>query len=70
MAKELDLEDGIIYITDQRNMVQIMQRNISLNKTISRIEASELDWSHPLPFTIYNTSADLIQGRTDPLPFV
>jgi len=48
MAKEIDLDNGIIYITDQQNMVDIMNANIDLNKTISRIEACELDWySHP-----------------------
>ena len=51
MAKEIDLDDGIIYITDQQNMVDIMNANIDLNKTISRIEACELDWySHPAYF--------------------
>ena len=44
MAKEIDLDNGIIYITDQQNMVDIMNANIDLNKTISRIEACELDW--------------------------
>lgn len=44
MAKEIDLDDGIIYITDQENMVDIMTANINLNHTISRIKACELDW--------------------------
>lgn len=49
MAKEIDLDDGIIYITDQQNMVDIMTANINLNSTIiSHIEACELDWYLPL----------------------
>lgn len=44
MAKELDLGDGIVYITDMQNMVGIMSQNISLNRTVSRVEACELDW--------------------------
>jgi hypothetical protein len=47
MAKELDLDDGIIYITDQENMVDIMTANIDLNRTISNIQACELDWYYP-----------------------
>jgi len=45
MAKEIDLSDGIIYITDQQNMVNIMNANINLNSPIiSHIQACELDW--------------------------
>ena len=44
MAKELDLGDGTIYLTDQKNMVNIMSANIDLNHSTSRIEACELDW--------------------------
>jgi hypothetical protein len=44
MAKELDLGDGVIYITDQENMVSIMSANIGLNQAKSRIVACELDW--------------------------
>jgi len=44
MAKEIDLGDGVVYITDQENMVNIMSANIDLNRTISKIEACELDW--------------------------
>ena len=44
MAKEIDLGNGIVYITDQKNMVDIMSANIILNKTISQIDACELDW--------------------------
>lgn len=44
MAKELDLSDGIVYITDMEAMVNIMAANIGLNQSISRIEARELDW--------------------------
>ena len=44
MAKELELGDGVIYITDQENMVGIMSANIGLNQTKSRIVACELDW--------------------------
>ena len=44
VAKEVDLGDGTIYITDQKNMVDIMNANIDLNRRISRIVASELDW--------------------------
>jgi hypothetical protein len=44
MAKEVDVGDGTIYITDQKNMVDIMNLNIDLNDKISRIIATELDW--------------------------
>jgi len=44
MAKELDMGDGVMYITDMEAMVNIMTANISLNQSISRIEARELDW--------------------------
>ena len=44
LAKEVDLGDGVVYITDQLNMVNIMSKNIALNSTISRVEACELDW--------------------------
>jgi hypothetical protein len=44
VAKEVDVGDGMIFITDQKNMVDIMNANIDLNRTISRIVASELDW--------------------------
>jgi hypothetical protein len=45
MAKEIDMDYGIIYITDQQNMVDIMNANINLNRPIiSHIEARELDW--------------------------
>ena len=44
MAKELDLGNGIVYITDQKNMIDIMSANIALNETISQIDAYELDW--------------------------
>jgi hypothetical protein len=47
MAKELYLENGTIYITDQENMVPIMSANIELNKLVSPIEACELDWYVP-----------------------
>jgi len=44
MAKELDLGDGVVYITDQQSMVDIMSANINLNHLISNIVAAELDW--------------------------
>jgi len=45
MAKEMAVDDGpTIYITDQANMVDIMNANINLNHPISRIIACELDW--------------------------
>ena len=44
MAKEIDLSNGIVYVTNQENMVGIMSANIELNRTVSRIEACELDW--------------------------
>ena len=44
MAKEIAIDDGTIYITDQATMVDIMNANINLNHTISRIIACELDW--------------------------
>lgn len=44
MAKELEIGDGVIYITDMESMVDIMTANVNLNTTISRIEACELDW--------------------------
>jgi Lysine methyltransferase len=50
MAKELDLSDGIVYITDMEAMVNIMAANVGLNQGISRIEARELDWYFNLGF--------------------
>jgi len=44
MAKELDFGDGMVYITDQQNMVDIMSANIDFNRPISGIQAAELDW--------------------------
>ena len=44
MAKELDIGDGMIYITDQHNMIDIMNANINLNVFNSEITACELDW--------------------------
>jgi len=45
MAKEIEVDDGpTIYITDQANMVDIMNANINLNHPVSRIIACELDW--------------------------
>lgn len=44
MAKEIEMGDGTIYITDQANMVDIMKANIELNTLISSIVACELDW--------------------------
>jgi len=44
MAKELDVGDGMIYITDQQNMIDIMTANIDLNNLRSRITPCELDW--------------------------
>jgi Lysine methyltransferase len=44
MAKEIEMGDGTIYITDQANMIDIMTANIELNSLISRIIACELDW--------------------------
>src|SRR5271155_747749 len=44
MAKEIEMGEGTIYITDQANMVDIMNANIELNSLISRIIACELDW--------------------------
>jgi len=50
MAKELDLSDGIVYITDMEAMVDIMAANVGLNQGISLIEARELDWYFNLGF--------------------
>jgi Lysine methyltransferase len=56
MAKEIDMGDGTIFITDQANMVDIMAANIELNSRISRITACELDW-------YISTGTQLIVGR-------
>jgi Lysine methyltransferase len=52
MAKELDFGDGVVYITDMDSMLDIMEANIRLNTTVSRIEACELNWSYLILFSI------------------
>src|SRR5271154_3001854 len=59
MAKEIDLGNGVVYITDQDNMVRIMSANIQLNQPISRIEACELDWYPHQPYLAYSRSAPI-----------
>jgi len=60
MAKELELGDGVVYITDQQNMVDIMSANISLNIAISSIVAAELDWLLLICFQANNRAATYI----------
>jgi tRNA1(Val) A37 N6-methylase TrmN6 len=36
--------DGCIYVTDQENMVSLMQKNIALNGLGSRVEELVLNW--------------------------
>lgn len=66
MVKELDLGDGILYITDQKNMVDIMSANIVLNENISQIEASELDWYIFLYSYSYNRAAPIPDHLVSP----
>jgi protein N-lysine methyltransferase METTL21A len=66
MAKELDLGDGILYITDQKNMVDIMSANIVLNENISQIEASELDWYIFLSSYSYNRATPIPDHLASP----
>src|SRR5271155_3788320 len=66
MAKELDLGDGVVYITDQQNMVDIMSANISLNSAISNIVAAELDWFLLICFQANNRAAPIPEHLASP----
>jgi len=48
IAKEVDLGEGTLYITDQKNMVDIMAANINLNSVGTKVVACELDWGEPV----------------------
>lgn len=41
-----------LVITDQQDMVALMQRNITLNNLSSTVEAAKYDWGEPSPRTI------------------
>ena len=66
MAKELLLGDGVVYITDQQNMVDIMFANINLNRPISNIIAAELDWLLLIGFQANNRAAPIPEYLASP----
>jgi hypothetical protein len=66
MAKELELGGGVVYITDQQNMVDIMSANINLNSAISSIVAAELDWLLLICFQANNRAATIPEHLASP----
>lgn len=53
-----EAKDMNIYITDQDNMMSLMNANITLNEENTRVHAAMLDWGQPLPE--YCQDVDLI----------
>ncbi|PBP18598.1 hypothetical protein BUE80_DR010609 [Diplocarpon rosae] len=49
-----------IYISDQENMLQLMQQNIKLNELQSRVNEIVLNWGDPLPEEIVKQKPNVI----------
>ncbi|KAK7931695.1 hypothetical protein PG985_002407 [Apiospora marii] len=52
--------DQPVYVTDQVNMVPLMEKNVALNKLGSRVQPAVLNWGEPLGTDVVNFKPDVI----------
>ncbi|KAK8045133.1 hypothetical protein PG993_005157 [Apiospora rasikravindrae] len=49
-----------VYVTDQVNMLPLMEKNVALNKLGSRVQPAVLNWGEPLGADVVNFKPDVI----------
>ncbi|KAK8069546.1 hypothetical protein PG994_006162 [Apiospora phragmitis] len=49
-----------VYVTDQVNMLLLMEKNVALNKLGSRVQPAVLNWGEPLGADVVNFKPDVI----------
>ncbi|KAK7976161.1 hypothetical protein PG990_007997 [Apiospora arundinis] len=59
VASGCDIEQPV-YVTDQVNMVPLMEKNVALNKLGSRVQPAVLNWGEPLGADVVSFKPDVI----------
>ncbi|KAK8120533.1 hypothetical protein PG999_004653, partial [Apiospora kogelbergensis] len=59
VASGCDIEQPV-YVTDQVNMLPLMEKNVALNKLGSRVQPAVLNWGEPLGADVVSFKPDVI----------